>query len=65
MDTISTTGDAVACQPHDAQPAYVVLGRTLAFIGLALFLPALALLVLVMAGKQISHDARTRDARSR
>ncbi|MEU1824218.1 hypothetical protein ABZ502_17545 [Streptomyces abikoensis] len=55
MDTI-TTGNAVACQQHDAQPAYVVLGRKLALIGLALFLPALALLVLVMAGKQISHD---------
>ncbi|MFF4531672.1 hypothetical protein ACFY1P_20670 [Streptomyces sp. NPDC001407] len=56
MDTITTTGVAGACQPHDAQPAYVVLGRKLALIGLALYLPALALLVLVMAGKQMSHD---------
>ncbi|RLU82524.1 hypothetical protein CTZ27_29790 [Streptomyces griseocarneus] len=58
MDTTtpSSTGDAVAFREHDALPGYVVLGRTLALIGLVFFLPALGLLVLVDITKQLSHD---------
>ncbi|MEX2985660.1 hypothetical protein [Streptomyces sp. C36] len=57
MDTTAPTScDAVAGQQHDAQPAYVPMGRKMAAIGLLFFLPALALLGLADLTKQVSHD---------